>query len=119
MALITGTAAVAVAGGTVAAASVSAETDAARLTAGIVGAGGVLLLALVLGLGLVQLVVAPVALVGGAYAAALAIDGSRVDLAAPLVAADLLLTYELAFWAHELRTTSPDEPGGRAVMLPG
>jgi hypothetical protein len=92
----------------------SAETDAASLTAGIAGAAGVLLLALVLLLGLVQLVSAPAALVGGAYAAALAIDGSTVDLAAPLVAAGLLLACELAFWAHELRTTSPDEPGGRS-----
>jgi len=99
----------------VAAAAASAETDAARLTATIVGAGGTLLLALVLLLGVVQLVAAPVALVGGAYAAALAIDGSGVDLTAPLVAAGLLLTCELAFWAHELRTTSPDEPGGRSA----
>jgi hypothetical protein len=105
---------VAVAAGTVAAAAATAETDAARLTAAIVGAGGILLLALLLLLGLVQLVAAPAALVGGAYAAALAIDGGGVDLAAPLVAAGLLLTCELAFWAHELRRTSPDEPGGRS-----
>ncbi len=72
-------------------------------------------LVVVLLVGLPQLVVAAAALVGGAYAASLAIEADGVDLAAPLVAAGLLLSCELAFWAHELRTTSPDEPGLRGL----
>ncbi len=72
-------------------------------------------LVLVLLVGRPQLVVVAAALVGGAYAASLAIEADGVDLAAPLVAAGLLLACELAFWAHELRTTSPDEPGLRGL----
>lgn len=95
--------------------AVSAETDAAAATAAILGAAGVTTLVVVLLVGQPQLVVAAAALVGGAYAASLAIEADGVDLAAPLVAAGLLLSCELAFWAHELRTTSPDEPGLRGL----
>ena len=93
----------------------SAETDAARTTAAILGAGGAVALVVVLLLGLPQLVAAAAALVGGAYAVSLSIGADGVDMAAPLVAAGLLLSCELAFWAHELRTTSPDEPGLRGL----
>jgi hypothetical protein len=54
------------------------------------------------------------ALVGAGYAVLLAVDGGTLDRDAALVAAGLLLACELAYWAHELRTTSPDEPGARA-----
>jgi hypothetical protein len=50
-------------------------------------------------------------LVGGAYALVTVVDGGPLDLHAPLVGAALLLACELALWAHELRATSPDEPG--------
>ena len=76
-----------------------------------IGAGGAVVLALVLAARLPQLVAGAAVLLGGAYAASLSIGDDGVDLAAPLVAAGLLLACELAFWAYELRTTSPDEPG--------
>ena len=66
------------------------------------------------GLALPTLVVPGAALVGGGYTILLAVDGGRLDRNAPVVAAALLLSCELAYWAHELRTTSPDEPGARA-----
>jgi len=103
--------------GTVAVAVASAETDAARTTAAILGAGGVVVLVVVLVAGLPLLVVAAAALVGGAYAASLAIGAAGTDTAAPLVAAGLLLSCELAFWSHELRTSSPDEPGLRFLRV--
>jgi hypothetical protein len=75
---------------------------------------GVLALAL-LALGLVvrapQLAAGAVALVGGGYAAGLAADGAPLDTRAPLYAAALLLTCELALWSHALRTSTPGEAG--------
>lgn len=94
---------------------VSTESPAARVTATALGTSGVVVLAVVLLLGLPRLVVAAAALVGGAYAASLAIGEGGVDLAAPLVGAGLLLSCELAFWAHDIRATSPDEPGLRGL----
>jgi hypothetical protein len=54
------------------------------------------------------------ALLGGAYALVVVVDGDRLDRGAPLVGALLLLVCELGYWSHELRTTSPDEHGARA-----
>jgi hypothetical protein len=99
----------------VAVAVASTDSPAARATAAALGTGGVAVLAVVLLLGLPQLVAASAALVGGGYAASLAIGEGGVDLAAPLVAAGLLLTCELAFWAHDIHATSPDEPGLRGL----
>lgn len=93
----------------------STDSTAARTTAATLGTSGVVALAAVLLLGLPQLVAAAATLVGGGYAASLAIGAEDVDLAAPLVAAGLLLACELAFWAHDLRVTSPDEPGVRGL----
>lgn len=104
-------AAVAAAAGTTAVTVAAADTEAARVTAALLGAGGAVVLAVVLAARLPQLVAVAGVLLGGAYAASLSIGDDGVDLAAPLVAAGLLLACELAFWAHELRTTSPDEPG--------
>jgi hypothetical protein len=53
-------------------------------------------------------------LLGAAYALAVAADGGPLDRGAPLAGAMLLLVCELGYWSHELRTTSPDEPGARA-----
>ena len=47
---------------------------------------------------------AAVALAGGLYAAELAIDDAPLDVAAPAVAAGLLLCAELAYWSLEERT---------------
>ncbi len=94
---------------------VSTESPAARVTAAALGTSGVVVLAVVLLLGLPQLVAVAAALVGGGYAASLAIGEGGVDLAAPLVGAGLLLACELAFWAHDIRATSPDEPGLRSL----
>jgi hypothetical protein len=56
------------------------------------------------------------------YAVALANRGGRVDAAAPLVAAGLLLYAELASWAGEARPRVRDEPpvlAARAATLTG
>ncbi len=52
-------------------------------------------------------------LLGAGYAIVVAVDGGGIDRGAPLVGALLLLVCELGYWSHELRTTSPDEPGAR------
>lgn len=57
------------------------------------------------------------ALLGSAYAVAIVVEGGSLDRGAPLVGAALLLVCELGYWSHELRTTSPDEPGARARHL--
>lgn len=51
-------------------------------------------------------------LLGGAYATLLAVDEPPLDARATVVAAALLVVAGLADWSVELRTTSPDEPGG-------
>ncbi len=58
-------------------------------------------------------VLVPVAVVGagGLYGAQLAVDDARLDLAAPAVAAALLLTAELAYWSLEERERIAGEPG--------
>ena len=49
------------------------------------------------------LVPASIALVGGSYAAELAIDDVPLDAAAPIVAIGLLLASELAYWSLDER----------------
>jgi hypothetical protein len=75
---------------------------------------------LLLAVGLVArtaLLVAPAAaMLGAAYATTLSGDVAS-DLDAPLVAVALLLMCELAYRAHEVQTTSPDEPGAHARHL--
>jgi hypothetical protein len=66
------------------------------------------------GLALPALVVPGTALAGAAYAILLAADAGGLDRNAPVVAAALILSCELAYWADELRTTSADEDGARA-----
>lgn len=51
-------------------------------------------------------------LLGGAYATLLAVDEPPLDGRATVVAAGLVIVAGLADWSVELRTTSPDEPGG-------
>jgi len=57
-------------------------------------------------------------LLGASYAALLALDEPGLDSRAALVAAALVVTGELAGWSLELRTTSPDEPGGAVRRIP-
>jgi hypothetical protein len=66
---------------------------------------GVALLALVAALVLARAALVPIAamLVGGLYGAELAIDDAPLDVAAPAVAAALLLAVELAYWSIEER----------------
>jgi len=52
-----------------------------------------------------------IALVGGAYAAELAIDDAPLDLAAPVVAVGLLLAAELAYWSLDERNRTEGDPG--------
>lgn len=47
------------------------------------------------------------------YAALLVIDDPALDGRAAVLAAALVVTAGLVDWSIELRTTSPDEPGGR------
>jgi hypothetical protein len=81
------------------------------VAAALVGAAGVAVLAGGLALSRPVLVAPAAALLGAAYATGRVAEGGPADLQAPLVAAALLVTCELAYWSHELRTTSPDEPG--------
>jgi hypothetical protein len=66
---------------------------------------GAALLALVAALVLARAALVPIAamLVGGLYGAELAIDDAPLDVAAPAVAAALLLAVELAYWSIEER----------------
>lgn len=56
---------------------------------------------------------AVLALPAAAYGALLVIDDPPLDGRAATLAAALVVTAGLADWSIELRTTSPDEPGGR------
>ena len=51
------------------------------------------------------------ALVGGAYAAELAIDDASLDVAAPAVAVGVLLSAELAYWSLDERARAPGDAG--------
>jgi hypothetical protein len=59
----------------------------------------------------VQLVPASVLLLGGLYAAELAVDDAPLDVATPLVALGLLLTAELAYWSVEEGAGARSERG--------
>lgn len=61
----------------------------------------------------------PVALgaLGGWYGLQLAVDDAPLDLAAPLVAAGLVVTAELAYWSLEERERVEGEPGGTLRRL--
>ena len=52
------------------------------------------------------------------YGTLLAIDEPPLDGRAAILAAALIVVGELAAWSVELRTTSPDEPGGAERRLP-
>lgn len=69
----------------------------------------VLVAALVLGWS--SLVPVSVALVGGLYAAQLAIDDAALDTATPALAVLLLLSAELAYWSLDERSLVPGDPG--------
>ena len=73
---------------------------AAGIRVGVVAVGA---LALSLAFGWARLVPLPLVALGGMYALQLAIDDEPLDAAAPLVAAGLLLTVELAYWSCEER----------------
>ncbi|HEX4747202.1 MAG TPA: hypothetical protein VFU99_10010 [Gaiellaceae bacterium] len=76
-------------------------------------AGAVALVALVaaLVLGWSSLIPASVAIAGGLYAAELAISDSRVDVAAPAIAAGLFLCAELGYWSLDERHRWSADPG--------
>ena len=62
-------------------------------------------------LGWSPLVPASIVVVGGVYAAQLAIDDASLDSAAPAFAAGLLMTAELAYWSLEERDGARGEEG--------
>jgi hypothetical protein len=71
-------------------------------------------------LGWSQLVPIAAALAGGLYGIELAIADAPLDVAAPAVAAALLLCTELAYWSLEERTHWRGDPGGgvrRAALV--
>jgi hypothetical protein len=84
---------------------------AATVAAAALATIGVVVPALAIAVRAPALVAASAASLGAAYAVSRAAAGGTPDVHAPLVAAGLLLACELAYWAHELRATSPDEPG--------
>jgi hypothetical protein len=106
--------AVGAAAGTAGLVAGGASGGATVWTAAALGACGCALLGIALALRAPVLVAPAAGLVGSAYAVALALDAGTADLRAPVVGAGLLLTCELAYWSHEVRTTSPDEPGALA-----
>ena len=57
------------------------------------------------------LVPVAVTLVGGTYAAQLAVDDAPLDLAAPAVAVGLFLVAELAYWSLDERSRFVADPG--------
>jgi hypothetical protein len=57
------------------------------------------------------LVPAAVLLVGGTYAAELAVDDAPLDLAAPAMAVGLFLAAELAYWSLDERSRSVGDAG--------
>jgi hypothetical protein len=79
-----------------------------------IGATGVLVLATGLAPGWPGPIPFGLALLGAEYAVFLGVDGIAVDTRAPLVAAALLVTAELAYWSLELRAAIEEEPGAIA-----
>ena len=73
---------------------------AVGIRVGVVAVGA---LALSLAFGWARLVPLSLVALGGMYALQLAIDDEPLDASAPLVAAGLLLTAELAYWSCEER----------------
>ncbi|HLF68961.1 MAG TPA: hypothetical protein VI503_06400 [Gaiellaceae bacterium] len=88
------------------------EAGDVALVAG-VRVGPVALLALVAGLvlGWSSFVPASLVLLGATYATHLAVDDAALDVRAPLVAAGLVVTAELAYWSLEERENVWGEPG--------
>jgi hypothetical protein len=76
-----------------------------------VSAVALLALAVILVLGLPSLVPVPFVLVGGVYAAQLAVDDVPLDAGAPAVAAGLLVAVELTYWSLDERDRVKSEPG--------
>lgn len=89
-----------------------ARGDQAFQSAG-VRVGAVSFLALVAGvvLGWTPLIPVAVALVGGTYAAELAIADAPLDVVVPVVAAGLFLSAELAYWSLDERQRWGGDPG--------
>jgi len=76
-----------------------------------VGAVAVIALIAALVFGWSFLVPGAIALAGGLYAAQLAIDDVALDASAPVIAAGLVLTGELAYWSLEERDRVSGDPG--------
>jgi hypothetical protein len=86
--------------------------DEALRDAGVrVAAVALLALVAALVLGWPFLVPVSVALVGGLYAAELALDDAPLDAATPAVAVGLLLSAELAYWSLDERSPVPGDEG--------
>ncbi len=74
-------------------------------------AAGVVALLAALVLGWSPLIPVSIVLVGAGYGAQLAIDDAPLDMAAPALAAGMLVTAELAYWSLEERARVRGEAG--------
>jgi hypothetical protein len=72
---------------------------------------GMLILVGALVFGSARLLPLPFVLLGGAYAAYLVVDDVPLDPAAPVLAAGLFMSAELAYWSLEERESFRGEPG--------
>ena len=89
--------------GALAAIPVARASDSLQEVSVRVATAALVALVAALVLGWSPLVPASIVGVGGVYAAQLAIDDARLDTAAPVFAAGLLVTAELAYWSLEER----------------
>ena len=89
-----------------------ARASDAMAEAGVrIAAIGVVALIAAVVLGWPSLVPLSLVALGGLYAAQLAIDDKPLDAAAPLLAAGVLVTAELAYWSIDERDGVKEEPG--------
>ncbi|HET9438236.1 MAG TPA: hypothetical protein VFO64_08535, partial [Gaiellaceae bacterium] len=85
--------------------------DAVQIVGARVAGVAFLLLVAALVLARAALVAIAAILVGGLYGAELAVADAPLDIAAPAVAAGLLLSVELAYWSIEERYRWSGDPG--------
>jgi hypothetical protein len=76
-----------------------------------VAPAALLVLAGALAFGIARLIPLPFVLLGGAYAVYLAVDDVPLDPAAPVLAAGLFLTAELAYWSLDERESFHGDVG--------
>jgi hypothetical protein len=99
--------------GALAAIAVARASDSVQRVEVRVAAIGLLALVAALVLGWTPLIPVSIVVVGGGYAAQLAIDDAALDTSVPVVAAGLLVAAELAYWSLEERDRVQGDGGDR------